>query len=98
MLEKLEKFIAKSIEIVPRCRPPLKMVRIHLHTAQKKGSGPPLEFVEDTVRQKRGPPLEFINQRGSASSFHQLDGGPPLKFINKQPQNSGSASSSSTSA
>ena len=31
---------------------------------------------------KGGPPLEFINQRGSVSRFHQLDGGLPLEFIN----------------
>ena len=42
---------ARSIEIVSKGGPPLKM---------------------------GGPPLGFINQRGSASWFHQLKGGHPL--------------------
>ena len=47
---------SRSIEIVPRGGPPLKM------------GGPPLEFINIQYTlyspKKRGPPLEFINQRG----------------------------------
>ena len=53
---------ARSIEIVPRGGPPLKM------------GGLPLEFI-NIQPPKGGPSLEFINiqplKRGSASTIHQ---------------------------
>ena len=56
---------ARSLEIVPRGGPPLKMggsaSTIHNHKAPK--GGPPLEFINIQPK-KGGPPLEFINQRG----------------------------------
>ena len=74
---------ARSIEIVPRGKPPLKM------------GGPPLEFIS-IQPSKGGPPLEFINiqplKRRSASRIHQpkrvclqissTRRVPPLEFIN----------------
>ena len=50
--------------------------------APQKG-GPTPEFINIQPPQ-RGQPLEFINQRGSASRFHQPKGGPPLDFINQK--------------
>ena len=62
---------ARSIEIVPRGGPPLKM------------GGPPLELIN--IQLKKGGSASSIHQPkgGSASRFHQPDGGPPLDFINQ---------------
>ena len=54
--------------------------RIHQHTAPKRG--PPLEFIK-IQPPNRVPPLKFINQRKSASRFHQPNRVLPLGFINQ---------------